>query len=66
QPGPPIIYYGTEVGLEQTVSKSTAVGLEASRGPMIWGEEQDQDLLHFYQDLIQERFEARPWQHGAG
>ncbi|MFO7944803.1 MAG: alpha-amylase family glycosyl hydrolase [Anaerolineales bacterium] len=66
QPAPPIIYYGTEVGLEQTVSKSTAVGLEASRGPMIWGDEQDQDLLHFYQELIQERFKARPWQDWSG
>ncbi|MGA7934273.1 MAG: alpha-amylase family glycosyl hydrolase [Kovacikia sp.] len=48
-PNPPIIYYGTEVGLSQL----EAVGrLEESRLPMIWGDEQDKDLLTFYQQLI--------------
>jgi cyclomaltodextrinase len=48
-PNPPIIYYGTEVGLSQL----EAVGrLEESRLPMIWGDEQDLDLLGFYQQLI--------------
>jgi cyclomaltodextrinase / maltogenic alpha-amylase / neopullulanase len=61
-PGPPIIYYGTEVGLEQTVSKTTKVGLEASRGPMAWGEGQDKNLFTFYQDLIGKRKKSKPWQ----
>lgn len=63
-PGPPIIYYGTEVGLEQTLSKASAVGLEASRGAMLWGDEQDKDRFEFYRSLIRERFENRPWEKG--
>jgi glycosidase len=48
-PGPPIIYYGTEVGLSQL----EPVGrLEEARLPMSWGNEQDASLLAFYQDLI--------------
>ncbi|MFM8294695.1 MAG: alpha-amylase family glycosyl hydrolase, partial [Microcystaceae cyanobacterium] len=51
-PNPPIIYYGTEVGLSQL----QAVGrLEESRLPMLWDKDQDQDLLTFYQQLIQLR-----------
>ena len=51
-PNPPIIYYGTEVGLSQL----QAVGrLEESRLPMLWDGDQDQDLLTFYQQLIQLR-----------
>ena len=61
-PGPPIIYYGTEVGLKQTMSKTTSVGLEASRGAMVWGEEQDVHLFHFYQDLISSRKSSKPWE----
>jgi glycosidase len=63
-PGPPIIYYGTEVGLQQTISKTSAVGLEASRGAMIWGENQDGELFRFYQQLIQKRRETQPWKKG--
>ncbi len=59
-PGPPIIYYGTEVGLKQTVSKTSSVGLEASRGAMVWGEEQDEALFNFYQNLIRRRKATRP------
>jgi glycosidase len=60
-PGPPIIYYGTEIGMSQTVSKASAVGLEASRMAMPWGADQDQDLLEFYRTIIRERGIARPW-----
>jgi glycosidase len=63
-PGPPVIYYGTEVGLSQTVSKASEVGLEASRMAMFWGEAQDHDLLAHYQFLIRERFASRPWIRG--
>ena len=48
-PGPPIVYYGTEVGLSQL----QAVGrLEEARLPMRWDEQQDATLLAFYQRLI--------------
>lgn len=58
QPGPPIIYYGTEVGMSQMVSKSSGVGLEASRMPMLWGDEQDKELLAYFKGLIRQRREA--------
>ncbi|PZV18770.1 MAG: alpha-amylase [Pseudanabaena sp.] len=59
-PNPPITYYGTEVGLSQL----EAVGrLEESRLPMIWGDEQDLDLLTFYQQLIRFRSQnPHAWQ----
>jgi cyclomaltodextrinase len=48
-PGPPIIYYGTEIGLSQL----RAVGrLEEARLPMLWGDEQDRSVLAFYRKLI--------------
>ncbi len=61
-PGPPVIYYGTEVGLSQTQGR-VGIGLEVSRAPMIWGAEQDRDLLAYYQALIRQRH-ARG--HGGG
>jgi cyclomaltodextrinase len=54
-PGPPIIYYGTEVGLRQTFGRKDAVGLEASRAPMAWGDDQDRELLAYYKRLIRQR-----------
>jgi cyclomaltodextrinase / maltogenic alpha-amylase / neopullulanase len=60
-PGPPIIYYGTEIGLSQTLSKSSQVGLEVSRKAMQWGDAQDKELLAFYKSIIRERFETKPW-----
>jgi cyclomaltodextrinase len=54
-PGPPIIYYGTEVGLTQRHSKEDGFGLEVSRAPMVWGDEQDRDLLAYYKSLIAAR-----------
>lgn len=59
QPGPPIIYYGTEIGMSQTSSKNDEWGLEASRAPMIWDDRQDADLLAYYRTLIQQRHAAR-------
>jgi glycosidase len=58
-PGPPIIYYGTEVGLSQTASTRDGLGLEVSRSPMLWGDAQDRDLLAYYQTLIRERQQTR-------
>ncbi len=53
-PNPPIVFYGTEVGLRQQLDASEH-GLAVSRLPMLWGDDQDQDLLGFYRDLIRER-----------
>jgi glycosidase len=60
-PGPPIIYYGTEVGLSQTVGKASRAGLEASRAAMPWNGQQDRELFTFYQGLIRARIESKPW-----
>ena len=54
-PDPPVIYYGTEVGLEQQVSKTPALGLDVCRVPMLWDGGQDRELFVFYQALIRER-----------
>jgi glycosidase len=54
-PGPPIIYYGTEVGLSQTHTTREGMGLHFSRVPMPWDAEQDQELLAYYKALIRER-----------
>ncbi len=54
-PGPPIIYYGTEVGLMQEGSTRQGLGLHVSRVPMAWGDEQDKELLDYYQKIIRER-----------
>jgi len=61
-PGPPVIYYGTEVGLSQQMGKSSAIGLEASRTAMTWEQAPDEELLAFYQQLVEERRRTRPWQ----
>lgn len=55
--GPPIIYYGTEVGLSQERDiRQNGLGLlEESRLPMLWEDAQDQELLRYYQKLIQIR-----------
>ncbi len=55
QPGPPIILYGTEVGLSQRTGVRDGLGLDVCRTPMVWGEEQDKGLLDFYQALISQR-----------
>ena len=51
---PPIIFYGTEIGLVQPASTRDQ-GLDVSRVPMVWDERQDHDLLQFYKDLIHAR-----------
>ncbi len=48
-PQPPILYYGTEVGLSQ---RAEVGRLEEARLPMPWGAEQDLELLGFFQALI--------------
>lgn len=65
-PHPPIVYYGTEVGLSQQRDVRYPDGSghpEESRLPMLWGEAQDRDLLDFYRQLIRLRRSApRLWQ----
>ncbi len=53
-PNPPIIYYGTEVGLSQVRDVRYADGSghpEESRLPMLWGADQDTELLAFYRRM---------------
>lgn len=51
--GPPIIYYGTEVGLSQDrdIRQGGWALHEEARLPMPWGEAQNAGLLTFYRDL---------------
>lgn len=62
-PGPPILYYGTEVGLSQSADHTPFLTHQDRffREPMVWEEEEwDRDLLSFYQDLIAIRKEYAP------
>jgi glycosidase len=57
-PHPPIVYYGTEVGLSQRQDVRYADGSghpEEARLPMLWGEAQDAELLDFYRGLVAAR-----------
>jgi len=47
--GPPIIYYGTEVGVSQPRAKGP--NREESRHPMHWGDAQDQALFAYFKQL---------------
>jgi glycosidase len=51
--GPPIIYYGTEVGLSQPRAKGPRH--EESRHPMRWGAAQDQELLRWFRAWVHAR-----------
>ena len=48
--GPPIIYYGTEVGLSQPRAKGPH--REEARHPMLWGATQNRELFAFFQEWI--------------
>ena len=56
-PNPPIILYGTEVGLRQRQSARGRT-LDVIREPMLWDERQDADMLDFYKELIHQRKES--------
>ena len=45
---PPVIYNGTEVGISQ---RNPLGRFEEARLPMLWGDEQDEDLLTYFQQL---------------
>ncbi len=59
-PAPPILYYGTEVGLSQHRSIQNGLGFDEARLPMLWGADQDGDLLAYFRKLIGLR-RAHPW-----
>jgi glycosidase len=59
-PGPPIIYYGTEVGLSQ---QRPLGRLEESRLPMPPRDQWDLELRQYYRDLIQLRREVAPFRY---
>jgi len=62
QTAPPIVYYGTEIGLQQEwdVHQGDVDVHEASRVPMLWEDEkQNKELLSFYSALIHFR-QAHP------
>ena len=50
----PIVYYGTEIGLEQHVGKDdpNSHGMAENRVPMIWDETKNKDLRGFVKDVI--------------
>jgi cyclomaltodextrinase len=58
-PSPPIVYYGTEVGLNQAVGIRDGSGMHVNRVPMVWGEGQDRELLEYYKELIRKRQDQR-------
>jgi glycosidase len=62
--GPPIVYYGTEVGLAQERDVRETSDKEA-RLPMLWDDEQDAELREYYKGLIRVRRE-RPELSRAG
>jgi cyclomaltodextrinase len=55
-PQPPIIYYGTEIGMTQTTSQWAipSNGDLQARQPMDW-QKQDKELLSFYKKIIQKK-----------
>ena len=65
--GPPIIYYGTEVGLsqERDVRQAGFGRPHESRLPMLWGAEQNSELHDYYRRLIALRHAHPALRHGA-
>jgi cyclomaltodextrinase len=58
--GAPIVYYGTEAGLSQNRDMMEPGGrhsMAEARLPMVWGDDQDEELLAFYRWLIRLRRE---------
>jgi hypothetical protein len=54
-PNPPILLYGTAVGLSQKQDYTEAKTLDAVREPMLWGDQQDKELLEKTRELIHRR-----------
>ena len=53
-PNPPVILYGTEIGLRQRQSARGRT-LDVIRECMVWDDRQDEDLLDFYKQKIKAR-----------
>jgi glycosidase len=55
--GPPIIYYGTEVGMSQERSNGDPQGngMAECRQPMRWGADQDREIASYFKKLIEFR-----------
>jgi glycosidase len=62
-PGMPVIYYGTEVGLSQR--HDGVIENAEARLPMLWGSEQDEDLLSHFQLLGRMRRESLALRRGT-
>ena len=62
-PGMPVIYYGTEVGLTQR--HDGVVENAEARLPMLWGGDQDRDLLAHFQRLGRLRAESPVLRRGS-
>jgi glycosidase len=63
-PQPPIIYYGTEIGLSQEADVG-AFGFEASRLPMRWDTDPDAELHAYYRALIHLRRDRASLRRGT-
>ncbi|MCZ7671856.1 MAG: alpha-amylase family glycosyl hydrolase [Chloroflexi bacterium] len=52
--GPPIVYNGTEVGVQQNmlIHQPGSQGMAECRQPMPWGDEQDADLRDYFRRLL--------------
>ncbi|GAC1675977.1 MAG: hypothetical protein PVS3B2_18360 [Candidatus Dormibacteraceae bacterium] len=61
-PGMPVIYYGTEVGLSQRYDG--VIENAEARLPMLWGAEQNRDLLAHFQHLGRMRNESAALRRG--
>ncbi|OLD46284.1 MAG: hypothetical protein AUI48_09425 [Chloroflexi bacterium 13_1_40CM_2_68_14] len=62
-PGMPVIYYGTEVGVSQR--QDGAIENAEARLPMLWGGDQDEDLLAHFQRLGRMRRESPALRRGV-
>jgi len=62
-PGMPVIYYGTEVGLSQRFDG--VVENAEARLPMLWGGDQNQDLLSHFQALGRLRRDSAALRRGG-
>ncbi len=59
--GPPIIYYGTEIGMTEFDTNDPHDRLVGCRAPMVWNHEQDREMFSFYQGLIRNRQQSQTW-----
>jgi len=55
--GPPIVYNGSEVGIQQErgMQEPDSQGMEENRQPMLWGADQDAEIREYFRWLIQFR-----------